>query len=106
MLRDGVPVLNRKPLLFARLVPADGPEPAPAGGAATRRVVENPGLHSIVACSSVAGQSYAGASEVGTVCNLSPGPDGGVLVIPSLETKLSEGKYTLHLCCTEEIVVE
>eukprot|EP00443_Scrippsiella_acuminata_P068714 CAMPEP_0115373358 /NCGR_PEP_ID=MMETSP0271-20121206/1391_1 /TAXON_ID=71861 /ORGANISM="Scrippsiella trochoidea, Strain CCMP3099" /LENGTH=2196 /DNA_ID=CAMNT_0002796359 /DNA_START=21 /DNA_END=6611 /DNA_ORIENTATION=+ len=111
------PPAREIPLLFARLVPvADGNVQAPAAvhiirnrpGAALpgECIVQNPGHHDIVSHSGLPGKEYAMASEAGAVCTLSPDPEGAVVVIPSLETQTSEARYTLHLLCTEEIIVK
>lgn len=77
-----------------------------------RRINENPYYHSVVASSEGAtGKEYQAACEVGCVCKLYHGDtkeDEGqpVIVIPSLESKMLEGKFTLQILATEDIIVE
>jgi len=110
------PPPSKVPMLFARLVPADGSIPVPCAVHIVRnrpgnelpggRIAENPLLHDVIANSLFNGHEYGVESEVGAVCMLSTEEDGDVIVIPSLESKTMEGKFTLQLRSTEEIVVK
>jgi hypothetical protein len=80
-----------------------------------RRILENPYYHTVLASScSDDGNSkndYIVAAEVGCVCQLfhaaSVDDEGdAVFVIPSLETRLLQGKFRLELMATEDIIVE
>lgn len=104
------------PLLFARLVPAEGTihlpcavhivKNRPGHDSASGRIAENPALHDVIADSLFEGNEYNAEAEVGAVCKLSVDEDGDVIVILSLEGKLMEGAYILQLRSTEEIVVK
>jgi len=80
--------------------------------AENRRINENPYYHSVIASSAGAsGKEYLAATEVGCVCKLIHGEnkdDEGeaVIVIPSLESKLMDGKFLLQILATEDIIVE
>jgi len=110
------PPPSKVSMLFARLVPADGSIPVPCAVHIVRnrpgnelpggRIAENPLLHDVIANSLFNGHEYGVESEVGAVCMLSTEEDGDVIVIPSLESKTMEGKFTLQLRSTEEIVVK
>merc|ERR1712151_743720 len=69
------------------------------------RICENPRHHTVLASSGVAGADYLASTEVGAVCNI-PKDGEAIVVIPSLETKKSEGKYMLRFLATEDIIVE
>jgi len=108
-------VTAAQPLLLVRLVPAEGRTQAPAAvhlvrnndsAKADQPVAENFNLHKVVASSNVGGHAYAAASEVGAVCMLSAEAEGCILVVPSLETTSSEGRYLLELKANVEIFVE
>jgi len=71
-----------------------------------RRIAQNPRHHNVAGQSHFDGaKKYAVATEIGAVIRANP--DGrGYVVIPSLENKWDEGRYSLRFYCSEEITVE
>jgi hypothetical protein len=67
-------------------------------------LVENPRFTEVLGSSGPAGRAYISQGEIGALGRLPRGES--VIVVPSLESKTSTGKYTLKLFCSEKIVVE
>uniref|UniRef100_A0A7S3W3N8 Uncharacterized protein n=1 Tax=Strombidinopsis acuminata TaxID=141414 RepID=A0A7S3W3N8_9SPIT len=101
--------------MMARLVPHDRKPSAKAAvhivhnleaSQAGKRIVENPAHHEVVNTSGFEGEDYRDFAEVGCICQMLEDNAGGVIVIPSLETKAMKGKYTLHFMGTEPLDIQ
>jgi len=109
-----------KPLLQVVMVPRDKEQREPVAVHIVRNlsgkeecVQENSMLHALIASSSTVDAAYHIASEVGTVCALPPAPpdreDGlgePIFVVPSLETKDSEGAFRLSILSSVYVDIE
>merc|ERR1712060_403475 len=68
------------------------------------RVRENPKHGKVRASSAACGQEYEPQTAVAALCEIKPDED--LLIVPSLHDTSATGRYTLHVSCTEAIVVE
>lgn len=71
-------------------------------------VSENPSFHNVVACSGPQGREYSTASEIGTVLRLDDEENQvcPLMIVPSLKTVRGQGKFTITVMSTRELVVE
>jgi hypothetical protein len=120
--KTGSDVPHQAALLMARLLLVDQNQKVSCAVHITKNhnleekvINENPFHHHVIASSGnshgLGKQEYQIASEVGCVCKLIHGAsedeDGEpVHVIPSLDSKLTHGKFVLQLLATEDIIVE
>jgi Ca2+-binding EF-hand superfamily protein len=71
-------------------------------------ISENPSFHNIVSCSGPPGREYSTSSEVGTVLKLTDEAQQvcPLMMVPSLKTSRGQGKFTITVMSTRELIVE
>jgi hypothetical protein len=69
-------------------------------------ICENPAHHEVVGSSGKRGAEYSTAAEIGAVCEMTNDIEEEILIIPSLQTRVMEGKYKLIIKSTEAITVD
>eukprot|EP00930_Biecheleria_cincta_P038037 TRINITY_DN26132_c0_g1_i1.p1 TRINITY_DN26132_c0_g1~~TRINITY_DN26132_c0_g1_i1.p1 ORF type:complete len:2057 (+),score=378.38 TRINITY_DN26132_c0_g1_i1:113-6283(+) len=71
-------------------------------------ISENPSFHNVVACSGPPGREYSTNSEIGTVLKIGDEAQQvcPLMVIPSLKTTRGQGKFTMTVMSTRELIVE